>query len=346
MNITSIFITGLFAGGLTCLAVQGGLLASSIAQQEGDKLEEKTNKYAHMLPIISFILTRLIAYTLLGLLLGALGSVAQLSLGMKVILQFAVSVFMIGTALNLLQVHPIFRYFAIQPPKFLTRLVRNQSKSKSIFGPALLGAMTVFIPCGVTQAMMAYAIATGSSVSGAITMFTFILGTSPLFFLLGYVAKKLGIIFRSGFNKVVAPILLLIAFYSINGAVALTGSQFTLENLLNSVNCTISFCNVPKVAGATTGIPTVSQATVYILQSGYNSDPQTINVNAGSKVKLKLVNQGGGGCTQAFAIPKLNIQRTIPLGSSDEIDFTAPSTPGPLAFMCGMGMFRGNINVI
>src|SRR3970040_182082 len=121
MDITTIFITGLFAGGLTCLAVQGGLLVSSIAQQEEDKLN-------HIVSIMSFLVTRLIAYTLLGILLGLLGSVAQLSLSTRIFLQFAVGIFMVGTALNLLQVHPIFRYFVIQPPKFLTRIVRNQSK--------------------------------------------------------------------------------------------------------------------------------------------------------------------------------------------------------------------------
>ena len=158
MDIISIFITGLFAGGLTCLAVQGGLLATSVAQQEENKLEEEARRFGHLLPIVSFLAARLIAYTLLGLLLGSLGSVFQLSLSARIFLQFAAVVFMVGTALNLLQVHPVFRYFVIQPPKFLTRLVRNQSKSKAVFGPALLGAMTVLIPCGATQAMMAYAI--------------------------------------------------------------------------------------------------------------------------------------------------------------------------------------------
>ncbi len=344
MDITSIFVTGLFAGGLTCLAVQGGLLASSIAQQEEEKLEEETEKTGHAIPILSFLATRLVAYTLLGLLLGSLGSVAQLSLGARVFLQFAVAIFMLGTALNLLNVHPIFRYFIIQPPKFLTRLVKKQSKSKSIFGPALLGAFTVLIPCGATQAMMAYAIATGSPVSGAVTMFTFILGTSPLFFLLGYLAKRLSGTMSTGFNKVAATAIILIALYNMNGAIALSGSKFTFENILSSITCTISFCRESKVAGATTA--TVNQATVYLTQSGYKLEPGVINVKAGSKVTLKLVNQGGTGCIQGFTIPKLGIQRTVRNGSSDELVFTAPTETGALPFMCSMGMFRGAINVI
>lgn len=346
MDIITIFITGLFAGGLTCLAVQGGLLASSIAQQEESKLEEEAKRFGHLVPILSFLITRLIAYTLLGLLLGGLGSAFQLSLSARVFLQFAAVIFMVGTALNLLQVHPIFRYFVIQPPKFLTRLVKNQSKSKAIFGPALLGAMTVLIPCGATQAMMAYAISTGSPLAGATTMFVFMLGTSPLFFLLGYAARKLGSSLSGTFNKVAAAAIILVALYNFNGALALSGSNVTFENVLTSITCTISFCDEGRVAGATTDNKTVKEATIFITQNGYRTEPAVVNVKAGSNVKFNIVNQGGGGCTQSLTVPKLGLQRVVPIGQSDTLEFTAPTTPGPLAFMCSMGMFKGQINVI
>lgn len=344
MDIITIFVTGLFAGGLTCLAVQGGLLASSIAQQEENKLEEEAKRFGHLLPILSFLITRLVAYTILGLLLGSIGSVFQLSLSARVFLQFAAVVFMVGTALNLLQVHPIFRYFVIQPPKFLTRLVKNQSKSKAVFGPALLGAMTVLIPCGATQAMMAYAISTGSPLAGAATMFVFMLGTSPLFFLLGYAARKLGNSLSGTFNKVAAGAIILVAVYNLNGAMALSGSNFTLDKLLTNIKCTISFCEEGRVAGVST--TTVKEATIFITRNGYSTDPGIVNVKAGSKIKLNIVNRGGGGCAQSLTVPKLGLQRVVPVGQSDVIEFTAPTTPGPLVFMCSMGMFKGQINVI
>lgn len=43
MNLWVIFLTGLTVGGLTCLAVQGGLLASVIAakESEGEKVTRK-----------------------------------------------------------------------------------------------------------------------------------------------------------------------------------------------------------------------------------------------------------------------------------------------------------------
>ena len=347
MDIFSIFITGLFAGGITCLAVQGGLLASSIAQQEKDLASDLEKRSGSWIPVASFLITRLIAYTLLGVLLGGLGSLFQLSLTARVILQLSAVIFMVGTALNLLQVHPLFRYFVIQPPKIFTRLIKNQSKSQELFGPAILGAMTVLIPCGATQATMAYALTTGSPLAGGLTMFAFILGTSPLFLLLGVFARSLNKLASGAFNTAAATAILLLATFNLNGTIALTGSPYTFTNLLTKLECAISFCSPGKVAGSTiVAAKPVSEATIYITQNGYETDPANLTIKAGSKVKLNIINRGGGGCAQSLTIPKLNIQRVVSVGQSDALEFTAPKTPGPLAFMCSMGMYQGVITVI
>ena len=349
VNLIPIFFTGLFVGGLTCMAVQGGLLAATIAQREEEKLLDKlknstsgSGQARNALPILSFLCAKLIAYTILGLLLGALGSVFELSLSTKIILTFAVAIFMIGTALNILDVHPIFRYFIIQPPRFLTRLIRNQSKSKDVFAPAILGAFTVFIPCGTTQAMMALAIASGSPLVGAAILFTFVLGTSPLFFILGYFATRLGDSLQQKFMRFAAFAIIILAIFNMNNALALSGSSFTLDNLWNNFQCTITFCSTSQVAAATTA--PISEATIVIEAAGYS--PNNFSVKRNSPVTIHLTNNGGRGCTQAFTIPSLGIQKIIPIGSSDTIQFTAPNQPQQLAFMCSMGMFRGVINVI
>lgn len=330
MDIFAVLITGLFAGGITCLAVQGGLLASSLAQQEESKLKESVRATEQVVPILSFLLARLFAYTVLGFFLGALGSVFQLSLSAKVVLQFAAAFFMIGTALNLLSVHSIFRYFVIQPPRALARMVKNQSRSKSVFGPALLGLFTVLIPCGATQAMMAYAMTTSSPVLGAVVMFAFILGTSPLFFLLGYAMERAKGEKRINFNKVAAVAIIVIALYNMYGAFNLTG----IANPFNSKKSTLGVSSA------------VSEATINFTQAGYTTTPGLISVKAGSRVKLTLDNKNAGGCIQAFTIPTLGIQKTVRVGTSTTVDFVAPTDPGELAFMCSMGMYRGVIKII
>src|SRR5438094_6748859 len=127
MNLWVIFLTGLTTGGLTCLAVQGGLLASAMTRQitvpvtttrHGHKSKAAKNKINATLtsiqlpkdpwPVVYFLAAKLLAYTLLGFLLGALGSALQITPTLQAIMQIVAGVFMLATALNMLNVHPIF----------------------------------------------------------------------------------------------------------------------------------------------------------------------------------------------------------------------------------------------
>ncbi len=344
MNLWAVFLTGLFVGGLTCMAVQGGLLAATIAQREEERLKENAKK-GSALPILAFLGAKLAAYTILGFGLGFLGGAFQLSLTARITMQFVAIGFMVGAALNILDVHPIFRYFAIQPPKFLTRLVRKQSKSQDMFAPAILGAFTVLIPCGTTQAMMALAIASGKPLYGAAIMFAFVLGTSPLFFILGYFATKLGDKLHQQFMRFAAFAIILLAIFNLNNTVALTGSNWTLDNIAKGFWCTVSFCNGQLGVGSAQAAGLANDnPTLTIAATGYN--PNELTVKTGSQVSLHITNTGGGGCTQALTIPSLGIQKIVPIGASDTLAFTAPSQPGDIPFMCSMGMFRGVMHVI
>ncbi len=327
IKLLPIFLTGLITGGLTCLAVQGGLLASTVAMQEEEKLKDKAKKKSNILPIASFLVAKLIAYTFLGVLLGWFGSLFQLSIGAQIIMQSFVVIFMFGTAFNILNIHPIFRYFAIQPPRFLTRRIQSQTKSKSIFAPAILGAFTVFIPCGTTQAMMALSIGSGSPIFGALIMFAFILGTTPLFFILGFFATKLGEVYQRRFMKIAAIVLILLAI-------------FNLKNILNLANINLSLGR----SSETTNQEVTQNPTIEFFETSYS--PTSINVKAGSEVKLTLKNISGNGCIQSFVIPKLNLQKIVRVGTSETLTFKAPNEKGQIAFMCSMGMYRGIINVI
>lgn len=342
-SLIGIFLIGLITGGLTCLAVQGGLLAATIAQREEEKLREKV-KGGNALPILSFLVAKLISHTVLGFLLGGLGSIFQLSIFSRNMLQIAVAIFMIGTALNILNVHPIFRYFVIQPPRFLTRLIRKKSKSNDIFAPATLGGFTIFIPCGTTQAMMALAIASGSPLAGAAILFAFILGTSPVFFTLGYFATKLGEMFQQKFMKLAAFAIIILAFFNINNSLALAGFDINIGKPFAEIRCILSPSCFSYPNSQSGQAYANSNPTVEIKDAGYN--PSSLTVKAGSAVNLHIINTGGRGCTQSFTIPSLGIQRIVPIGQSDTISFNAPNVPGPLPFMCSMGMFRGVINII
>lgn len=234
------FITGLTTGGLSCLAVQGGLLASSLAHQiEADlstNIQGQKSNPKIALPIILFLAAKLAAYTGLGFFLGWVGSVLQLTPITRAVLQIGIGIFMVGQALRIFKVHPVFRYFNIEPPVFITRYIRRKSQNTgSFFSPVFLGALTVLIPCGITQAIMAAAMATGNPVTGAAMMFAFILGTSPVFFSVAYFATKLGSTMEKYFMKFVGAAVLILGLITINTGLNLMGSPLSLNNLTGRI---------------------------------------------------------------------------------------------------------------
>jgi sulfite exporter TauE/SafE len=246
-NIIIAFVTGLTTGGLSCLAVQGGLLASSLTNQIEKDFQTQAGKTSRHgknsqavkrsdlgLPILAFLVAKLFAYTLLGLLLGALGQMFQLSPITRAILQVGIGIFMLGSALRMFNVHPIFRYFAFEPPAFLRRKLRqtaNNSDGSSLASPIFLGLLTVLIPCGVAQAMMAVALGTGNPLQGAALMFAFTLGTSPVFFAVSYFATKLGSKLEKNFMRFTAALILILAVVTIDSGLTLMGSPLSLQRI-------------------------------------------------------------------------------------------------------------------
>lgn len=330
MNLWVIFLTGLTVGGLTCLAVQGGLLASVIAAKESVP-ENGVNKRSTVVPTMAFLIAKLLAYTSLGFLLGAFGGAIGINESTQIVMQLIAGLYMIVVALNLLNVHPIFRYAVIQPPKFLTRRVRNQSKSKDLFAPALLGAMTIFIPCGTTLAMEALAISSANAFFGAAIMATFILGTSPLFFGVGWITSMLGDKYRARFLKIAAVAVIYLGLTSINGALVAWG--FPLH-----------FTSQPKANEKLYSEVPISQAIVInVFSNGYS--PNYVRVKKDLPVTVKLVGKDAYSCASAFRIPSLGISKNLLPNETYSFTFT-PKEIGEISFTCSMGMYSGVIEVI
>lgn len=320
-NLFLIFLTGLTTGGLSCVLVQGGLLASIISNKKSDQI----------LPLVNFLIAKLVAHIFLGALLGALGSTVRLSPIAQGWMQIAISIYLFGVAMSLLDVHPFFRHFIITPPRFLGRLVKNQSKSDTWFAPILLGLFTVFIPCGVTQAMEVIALGTGNPLYGAAIMGAFVLGTSPTFFILGFIYEKLQDVFKSSFYKISSTLLIIMAAITLNGGLGLIGSIYTLQN----------FLEVSKVDAIVNN--NLQEVTINVFSNGYS--PSNINLKKGIPTKLILNSVNAQGCARAFTISKMGISKILPINGTEVITFV-PLNSGPLVFSCSMGMYTGIFNVI
>ncbi len=347
------FVTGLTTGGLSCLAVQGGLLASSLAHQiEQDYLEQAAQKKkprgkkvqaqprsSTAFPILLFLIAKLVAYTLLGALLGLLGSYLTLSPMTRAILMILIGVFMLGNALRMFNVHPIFRYFSIEPPKFITCYIRRTAKGTDTFTPLFLGALTVFIPCGVTQAMMAAALGTGSLALGAALMFAFTLGTSPVFFIVAYLTTELGSRLEKFFMRFVAAVMLVLGLMTVNSGLNLMGSPLAFANLTRSL--------FPSASNSTTSAhsPQANVAAgdlvLYVENGGYF--PQTLKAAANKALTLNLVTDQTYSCARDFVIPALNYYELLPDTGTVQVSIPAQDKGTRLFFTCSMGMYTGQI---
>ena len=371
-NILIAFITGLTTGGLSCLAVQGGLLASSLSTQiekDFQAASAKGRKYKNVprqkpsklaLPILVFLVAKLIAYSLLGFFLGALGQVFQLSPMARAILLIVIGIFMLGNGLRMLNVHPIFRYFVFEPPAFLRRFLRKTAlgaDGSSLLSPAFLGFMTVLIPCGIAQSMMAIALGTGNPLQGAALMFAFTLGTSPVFFAVSYFATQLGAKLEKQFVRFVAVVVLILAIVTINSGLTLAGSPINLSRLpISLYPAPQKVSAVPSGKGLQSIGPAIAEptatktdstetegSTIVINVENYGYNPPEIHAKAGVPVTLKLVTDDVRSCSRAFIIPSLKVQIVLEQTGEATVQIPAQKDGAKINYSCSMGMYGGRI---
>lgn len=338
-NLLLIFLTGLTTGGLSCLLVQGGLLASIISNSQAKLRASALSDQA--LPLFNFLASKLIVHILLGALLGAVGSVLRPSPMVTGYIQIAIAIYLVGVALSLLDIHPFFRHFIITPPRFLARLAKNQSKSDTWFAPILLGLFTVFIPCGVTQAMEVIALGTGNPLYGAAIMGAFVLGTSPTFFILGFIYERLQKALNTKFYILASSLLIIMAVITLNGGLGLIGSIYTFQNFVEAAKANND--QKPLLGTNAEVKNNLQEVTINVQSYGYS--PTNINLKKGIPTKLTLKSQNAQGCARAFTIPKMGISKILPVTGTETVTFV-PLNSGPLVFSCSMGMYTGIFNVI
>ena len=353
-QIVIAFITGLTTGGLSCLAVQGGLLASSLAHQiEQDYLEQSAQPKTREKRVFNYQLPaseHCLSYFALSSF-----KTRRLHIARRVTwlarFVFHTQPYNSCHAANChwylhgwqcaahVQRHPIFRYFSIEPPKFITRYIRHTAKGTDTATPLFLGALTVFIPCGVTQAIMATALGTGSVVLGAALMFAFTLGTSPVFFIIAYITTEIGARLEKFFMRFVAVVLLILGFVTLDGGLNLIGSPLSIQNftrnLIPSSNVSTSVTNSPQ-----SSIPG-DELVLSVENSGYF--PSTLKAPAGKDLKLNLVTNGTFSCALDFLIPALDFHQMLPPVGTVQVNIPAQEKGSTLYFTCSMGMYTGQI---
>ena len=76
-----------------------------------------------------------------------------------------------------------------------------------------------------------------------------------------------------------------------------------------------------------------------VVEGGYT--PATIEVPAGSRVRMTLDRREDNPCSDEIVIPDFGLRRSLPAFATTVLEFTA--TAGRHEFSCGMGMLHGAI---
>ncbi len=354
MNLAAVLVTGLFAGGVSCAAVQGGLLTGLITRQRAATAQSaapptrgvQTVQRPHwraqlgddLAPVGGFLAGKLVSHTLLGALLGALGGAVQLSVGMRTWLQIGAGLLIIVLGLAQLGV-PGFRGIVIEPPASWMRMVRNRARSRTALAPALLGLATVLIPCGVTLSVEALALTTGSALAGAATMAVFVLGTTPLFALLGYAARKAATAWRGRLAVLTGLVVVALGLYTLNGGLELAGSPVAASRIPQTVG-------LVKAPPDTSTVATQDGQQVVVITATTGSySPDNVQVRAGMPTTLVIHSDDAQGCVRSFVIASRDEQRVLPRTGDTRIDLGVLQ-PGRLDYACGMGMYTGTITIV
>ncbi len=318
-----IFVIGLLTS-LHCLAMCGGInLSQNVAVgQEGVRSRLK--------PGLLYNAGRVLAYTAVGGVVGAIGSVISFSGTVRGIVVLAAGVVMVVMGLNMLGL-PWFKRLSLRMPKLLMRKARAGKSSKK---PFVVGLLNGLMPCGPLQAMQIYALGTGSALMGALSMLVFSLGTVPLMFAFGALSALLNSKFTRVMGRVSAMLVILIGFTMLGRGFGLSGVALPLTPPGSGTQ------NVAAVES--TDGEDVQRITSEFASGQYV--PITVKQGIPVVWTIRVTEKDLNGCNNPLIIPAYDIEKKLVPGDNT-IEFT-PKESGVIAYSCWMGMIRSTITVV
>jgi len=314
MGLGTLFVAGLLTS-VHCIAMCGGI---NLAQSSGAAQAKRKVSLANL----QYNLGRLLSYTAVGALVGALGSVFRLSIRTQAVIQIAAAVFMLLMAFSFLDIDGLRGWFPTLPVGLRGRLMKYGGHSS--FSIGLLNGL---MPCGPLQAMQIYALSTGSWWMGALSMLCFCLGTVPLMLGFGLISGRLSLRFARPMRIASGVLVLIMGLIMLNNGLTLSGLSLRVS------------------ADNTTDISSLSEkAQVVQSELEWNRYPD-ITIRAGIPVRWNIhaEKEKITGCNNEIVIPALNLR--IPLSAGDNVVEFTVNEPGVIPYTCWMGMLHGSITV-
>jgi sulfite exporter TauE/SafE/copper chaperone CopZ len=326
MGYGMLFVIGLITS-VHCAVMCGGINMSQCIGAAGKQMSGGGK--GALKPSLLYNLGRVVSYTAVGALVGALGSVVSFTGAMKGAVQAAAGVFMVIMGLSMTGLFP---WLSRLVPRMPSGVAQKLNRRKGSAGPFYVGLINGLMPCGPLQAMQLYALSTGSALAGATSMLVFSLGTVPLMFALGAASSLLSRRFTKRAMAVGAVLVAALGLTMLTGGLNLAGVRLSPGDVAATT----------AIAEQTTESQGVQQVRTTLASGRY----EPITVTAGTPVEWTIDAPQGSinGCNGRMVIPAFNIEHAFTEGEN-VIKFT-PEKAGVYPYSCWMGMITSTITVV
>lgn len=340
MGYGLIFVVGLLTS-LHCIAMCGGIvLSQGIKRQEaeGDSVRPmaepvlpaaaSTGLWERLRPSLLYNGGRVVSYTIIGGIVGALGSLFSLSTTLKGIMPVIAGAFMLFLGVRMLGIFPWLSRLKVRFPGIGGSKMRAAASGR---GPFVVGLFNGLMPCGPLQTMQVYALGTGSFLAGALSMFLFSLGTVPLLLGFGAISAFLSAKFNRRMLKASGVLVMALGLVMFTRGMSLFG--VALPTITPAASGTIA---VATVVGNYQEVRTTVESGDYhpfIVQKG-------IPVRWTISAKAEDLN----GCNNPLTVPLYGIRKELVPGDN-LIEFT-PDRDGTISYTCWMGMITSSIRIV
>lgn len=318
-SLLALFLVGALTS-FHCVAMCGGInLGQSIVAAKNGRSPLRSNA--------EYQIGRLVSYTLVGGVVGLLGSVFSFSPALQGTLMAVAGILMLVVAFNLFGAFKVLRKFQVRVPKILAQKAARFSRGKGSFTIGLLNGL---MPCGPLQSMQIYALGTGSFTAGAASMFCFCAGTMPLVFIFGTAGGGLSRKFAHFMPKVAAAAILVMGFSMLSNGLSLSGAfpvapkmQFsemakaTLEaasGKVSAANSGVSSSNFQKNSVTEMQVSAAnsvqnSQNEVQLQASNSPQNSEEFQVAEASKEQVQIIESSANG----YSYDPIFVKKGVPV---------------------------------
>ena len=332
MGYGLIFVVGLLTS-LHCIAMCGGIvLSQGIKRNESDSaaapVPSSVGLKQRLLPSLQYNAGRVVSYTIIGGIVGALGSLFSLSTALKGVMPIIAGAFMLFLGVRMLGIFPWLSRLKVRFPGLGGKKMRSAASGR---GPFVVGLLNGLMPCGPLQTMQVYALGTGSFVAGALSMFLFSLGTVPLLLGFGAVSAFLSAKFNRGMLKASGVLVMALGLVMFTRGVNLFG---------------VALPQINPGSGSSVAVAKVVGNYQEVSTTVWSGDYQPFIVQKGVPVRwtVSVKAEDLNGCNNPLTVPQYGIRKQLVPGDN-LIEFT-PDRDGTIAYTCWMGMITSYIKIV